>query len=187
MRKPQQKYDLDIPDDYKMAYVMEGDRTNFESINKWFYLGADFINPRYAKVGITMGNLSSRSYSSANPNYYLFCAFQCDQKTTRTILETIERGALNYLDDQFRSDNGQTKRARHFESQRLSECYYGIEFEDFFGCLHSYLLDNHAQHFQIDGYEDEAGYNCGHSLAMLFNPRLQQDVQSSFRNMVIRA
>uniref|UniRef100_UPI003CFA6F99 hypothetical protein n=1 Tax=Enterobacter cloacae complex sp. 280C5 TaxID=3395861 RepID=UPI003CFA6F99 len=40
MKKPQQMYDLQIPDDdYKMAAVMERDKLNFESPNKWFYIG----------------------------------------------------------------------------------------------------------------------------------------------------
>ncbi len=111
---------------------MERDRINFESPNKWLYVGADCRNLNFAKIGITMNDLRSRSYSSANPNYYLFCAFQCEQSTTKEQLERIEQCALIYLDDVFRYDNGLTKRACHFESGYLSECYYDVDFEDFF-------------------------------------------------------
>lgn len=62
MRKPQQTFDLEIPDDYKLASVLERDRADFESTNIWFYVGADYRDSRFAKVGITMGDLRSRSY-----------------------------------------------------------------------------------------------------------------------------
>lgn len=95
MRKPPQIYNLEIPDDdYKMAAVMGRDKENFESSNIWFYVGADCRNPSFAKVGITQGDLRSRSYSSANPNYHIFCAFQCTQDTTNAQLKSIERNAL---------------------------------------------------------------------------------------------
>lgn len=89
MRKPYQSYDLEIPNDFKTAAVMERDRINFESPNKWLYVGADCRNLNFAKIGITMNDLRSRSYSSANPNYYLFCAFQCQQSTTKEQLEVL--------------------------------------------------------------------------------------------------
>lgn len=92
MKKPQQMYDLQIPDDdYKMAAVMERDKLNFESPNKWFYVGADSRDLGFAKVGITMGDLTSRSYGTNNPNFYLFCAFQCQQSTTEAQLKSIEK------------------------------------------------------------------------------------------------
>lgn len=187
MRKTPQTYDLEIPDDdYKMAAVMERDKVNFESPNIWFYIGADCINPGYTKVGITMGDLRSRSYSSANPNYYLFCAFQCNQSTTKLQLETIEHSALNYLDDVFRWDNGLTKRVRHMESQRLSECYYHIDFEDFFLCLHDYLLDNHDRYFQTATYMNDAGFEDGYALSWQFNPCLALNVKRHFLRMILR-
>lgn len=188
MRKPQQIYDLEIPDDdYKMAAVMESDRLNFESPNKWFYVGADSRDPGFAKVGITMGDLRSRSYSSGNPNYYLFCAFQCQQSTTEEQLKKIERSAISYLDDIFCDENGQTKRARHMESQRPSECYYDVNFEDFFVLLHDYLMDNHVSYFQTCGFENEVGVEEGYALAWEFNQHLSQDVKRRFRNMILRA
>lgn len=182
MKKPLQIYDLEIPDDdYKLAAVMERDKANFESPNIWFYVGADSRNPGFAKIGITMGDLRSRSYSSANPNYYLFCAFQCIQGTTKSQLENIELRALTYLDGLFPNH-----RERHTESQRLSECYYDIDFEDFFSCLHDYLLENHRNNFQTASFENEAGVEEGYALAWEFNPLLSREVQRHFRNLILR-
>ncbi len=182
MKKPQQTYDLKIPDDdYKIAAVMGRDKVNFESPNIWFYVGADCKNPGYAKVGITMGDLRSRSYSSANPNYYLFCAFQCMQDTTKSQLESIELNALTYLDGVFPNH-----RERHAESQRLSECYNDIDFEVFFPCLHDYLLDNHPHNFQTASFENAVGVEEGYALAWEFNHRLPLVVQRHFRNLILR-
>jgi hypothetical protein len=64
-------------DDYKLAHVEMEIIKSFESAERWLYLGADATNASFARIGITMGDLRSRSYSSANPNYYLFCAFKC--------------------------------------------------------------------------------------------------------------
>ena len=133
MRKPQQTFDLEIPDDYKLASVLERDRADFESTNIWFYVGADSRDSRFAKFGITMGDLRSRSYSTSNPNYYLFCGFQCKHDTTRADLKNIERDGLSYLDEYY------PNRAPHRESRRLSECFYDINFEDFFVDVHQYL------------------------------------------------
>ncbi|WP_349855377.1 hypothetical protein [Pectobacterium aroidearum] len=185
MRKPYQSYDLEIPNDFKMAAVMERDRLNFESPNIWFYVGADCRNLNFAKVGITMNDLKSRSYSSANPNYYLFCAFQCQQSTTKEQLKRIEHSALNYLDDVFRYDSGLTKRACHFESQYLSECYYDVDFEDFFVRLHDYLLDNHKRYFQTTSL-DEEGFEDSYALAWQFNPRLSLNAKMSWIRKILR-
>lgn len=187
MRKTPQIYDLAIPeDDYKMAAVMERDKANFESPNIWFYLGADAINPSFAKVGITMGDLRSRSYSSANPNYYLFCAFQCDQSTTQLQLKSIENSSLNYLDNVFCGDNNLTKRACHRESQRLSECYYNIDFQEFFVCLHDYLLDQHGRYFQTAAYVNNHGFEEGYALSWQFNPSLAPHIKTHFLRLILR-
>lgn len=187
MRKTPQTYDLKIPDDdYKMAAVMERDKENFESNKIWFYLGADCTNPGYAKVGITRGDLSSRSYSSANPNYYIFCAFQCDQSTDKEQLTSIENSALAYLDSVFKWDNGQTKRARHMESQRMSECYYNINFDYFFVCLHDYLLDHHVSFFQTADFYNNENIPEGYTLAWEFNRHLTIDDKLRFLRMIIR-
>ena len=182
MRKPPQTYDLEIPyDDYKMAAVMERDKENFESPNIWFYVGVDNNNPGFAKVGITMGDLSTRSYSTGNPGFYLFCAFQCIQGTTKSQLERIELGALAYLDSMFPNH-----RARHVESQRLSECYYNIDFESFFKCIHNYLLDNHRSNFQTAVFNNVVGGEGGHALALLFNHNLPHEVTIRLLSLILR-
>jgi len=187
VKKPQQIYDLIIPDDdFKMATVMERDKANFESADIWIYLGADCRNSRYAKVGMTMGDLRSRSYSSANPNYFLFCAFQCYHNTTKEELELIESGALNYLDSVFIQENGLTKRACHFESQRLSECYYDINFDDFFVLLHDYLWEHQCRYFQTAEYAYDTTRVYGDALSCEFNPRLTVDQQSHFLRLIVR-
>lgn len=187
MRKPSQVYNLPIPDnDLKMAAVMLRDKANFESQNIWVYLGADNRNSRYAKVGITMGDLRSRSYSSANPNYFVFCAFQCYHDTTKEQLKLIEECALKYLDKVFCSDNGVTNRARHFESQCLSECFYNINFEDFFMCLHDYLMDHQVRFFMTDQYEDHSASMYGAALSCEFNPRLTREQKSHFLRLIVR-
>lgn len=178
MRKALQQYDQDIPeDDYKMEEILKRDKENFESPDIWFYVGADATNPRFAKVGITMRDLRSRSYSSANPNYYLFCAFQCQHGTSRAKLNSIEKSTLRYLDDIFVA-----KRACHRESQQLSECYYDIDFEDFFSTLHDYLLDYHGEHFQTRGYGNLGRY----ALEWLFSSCIQPEEKRRYLNLILR-
>jgi len=187
VRKPQQSYDLEIPDDdYKMAAVMIRDKVNFESPYKWVYVGADARSPGDAKVGITMDDLRSRSYSTGNPGYYLLCAFQCDQRITQQQLEDIERSAMNYLDRVFVDDNGITKRVRHWESQRLSEWYYGINFEEFFVRVHDFLYDNYSTYFLVDAYTNELGEMDGQALSWFFNPQLEPGVSERYLRMILR-
>lgn len=184
MKKPEQSYDLKIPDDdYKMAEVMENDKKDFESSDIWVYLAADSTNPSFAKVGITMGDLTGRSYDTGNPNYYMFCAFQCGHKTTQSQLKDIERSVFRHLDEIFTNEDGSTKRGRFFESGRLSECYYDIDFEHFFVTLHDYLLDKHIRHFSIGGYiyGDER-----YALSMHFNNLLPFHVKTDFLSMILR-
>jgi len=133
-----------------------------------------------------MGDLTSRSYGTNNPNFYLFCAFQCQQSTTEAQLKSIEKSAISYLDGVFCDENGQTKRVRHMESQRLSECYYDVNFEDFFVEVHDYLLDNHVSYFQTCGFENEAGGDGGYALAWEFSSLLKPEVKRYFLNRILR-
>jgi len=183
MKKPLQKFDLELPADadYKMQYIHERDKANYESLEKWVYLGADIRNPSYAKIGITMGDMRSRSYSSANPGFYLFCAFQCQESTTESQLREIEISALSYLDCMFTHNNGLTKRVRHYESGRMSECYYDIEFTDFLQCLHTFLFNYHARHFSIGDFNGEGDY-----LNWYFTPTKTWEEQVKFLRMIIQ-
>lgn len=177
MRKIPQTYGLEIPDDdYKMAAVMDNDRANFESQNNWFYVGADERDSSFAKVGITTGDMSSRSSYSGNPNFYLFCGFQCQHNIEKSRLRRIEQNVLSHLDEVYPG-----KRARHVDSQRLSECYYDINFLDFFICVHEYLLEHHEGDFQTSYFGDNEGY----ALSWQFNPRLKREVIMRFLRSIL--
>ncbi|HCD4537500.1 TPA: hypothetical protein NBQ86_002512, partial [Enterobacter hormaechei] len=108
MKKQKVEYGLELDPnaDYKMAWLHERNKKDFESLTKWLYLGADIKDSGFAKVGLTMDDLSSRSYSSANPNYYLFCAFKCRDDLTKTEVEKIERSTLEYLERVFANEDG---------------------------------------------------------------------------------
>lgn len=187
MRINFQPYNCEPPvdDDYKAAAIYDRDKENFESLVKCLYLGADSKNAAFAKIGITMGNLASRSYSSSNPGYYLFCAFQCTANTTKAQLENVEKSVLSYLDKVFTREDGTTKREPHFESQRISECYYDIDFEELFKCLHDYLYDKHIHHFTTHGFrigDSEQGVH----LSCHFNQCIPQEVQNQYKGIILQ-
>ncbi|HBH6890678.1 hypothetical protein QO199_24525 [Serratia bockelmannii] len=184
MKRLQQFYDLELPvdADYKIEAIHQRNKEDFESLEKWLYLGADSKNAAYAKIGITTGNMASRSYSSVNPGYYLFCAFKCAASTTKAQLEDIERSVLHYLDGVFTKKDGTTKREYHFESRRLSECYYDIDFNELFWHLHHHLFEKHTNHF-IVGYLD--GY-AGDFLDCEFNPTFSLEKKISYIKMILQ-
>lgn len=173
MKRTKRNYELE-PDPfacYKMEYIHNQSKLNFESTTKWLYLGANTRDSQFAKVGITMGDLTGRSSSSENPGYYLFCAFKCRDNISRFELEHIEKSALNYLEELFTYSDGSTKRASHRESERISECFYDVVFLDFFGELHYYLYENHSSYFIRSGFENDAGVDEGDFLDCEFNGR----------------
>ncbi|MBP4004279.1 hypothetical protein [Escherichia coli] len=170
--QPLFKTSIDATNDYKMQSILSENKKNFESTEKWLYLGADDANKNYAKIGITMGDLQSRSYSSANPSYYIFCAFKCRYNITKEQLERIEGEVLKALDQRYTDDDGATKRMSHFESKRSSECYNDIDFMDFFINLHEELYNNHSNYFLITGLENEYGDDMGEFLDCEFNSRI---------------
>lgn len=185
MKKPYQIYDLPIPDDdHKMAYVMERDKLNFESSKIWIYIGADVKDPTFAKVGMTMSDLSTRSTSTGNSNYFLFCAFQCYHGTSAEQVREIERGAQQYLDYMF----GEDKRGRFPETNRPSECYYGINFEDFFFHLHEYLWEHQIRHFPTSCYvsSDDPNWEYGSAISWLFNDIVPLHVRKHYLNLIIK-
>ncbi|EGK3609084.1 hypothetical protein IOT31_004317 [Escherichia coli] len=175
------KTPIDVTNDYKMQDILSEDKKNFESTKKWLYLGADYVNKNYAKVGITMGDLKSRSYSSANPNFYIFCAFKCKHDITEEQLKRIESEVLKFLDRCYTDDDGATKRMSHFESKRSSECYNDIDFMDFFVNLHEELYKNHSNYFLISGFKDEYGDDMGEFLDCEFNSRIPKHKAYKFK------
>ena len=111
-------------DDYEIEQMMHDTIQNLQNAKKWLYLGADISNPEWVKIGITAGDLRSRSYSSANPNYYIFCAFQFDYKVTIEEMRKVEMEIHYKFDQDFRQMYGHSRRLPHYESRRLSECYW---------------------------------------------------------------
>ena len=173
MKRKKREYDLELDPFacYKMEFVHNESKENFESTEKWLYLGANARDIEFAKVGITMGDLTTRSSSSESPSYYLFCAFKCRINITRPQLKAIEKSALSYLESVFTYPDGSTKRASHHESEHISECFFDVEFLRFFGALHYYLYENHCNYFMLSGFENEAGFDEGEFIDCEFNPR----------------
>src|SRR5580700_10817336 len=104
-----------------MDYVEMEARKDFESSTNWLYLGANAVHVNFAKIGLTMGDLSSRSYGSVDPNYYLFCAFKSKHNISNIELKNMENNILYKFENLYKNDDGSTKRLRHYESERLSE------------------------------------------------------------------
>ncbi|QIL84332.1 hypothetical protein G7047_30400 (plasmid) [Diaphorobacter sp. HDW4A] len=152
-------------EDFELDRQMERDKRNFESTENWIYLGADIRDIFYSKVGITTGNLQSRSYSSAMPNYYLFCAFKAEIPTSKARLELVENDILANLDNQF----GQQFRMCHAESGTLSECYYGVEFKYIFQAVHQIIYYRHPNAFTRILCEDDYGNAIGSRVRCEFN------------------
>ncbi|WEI20115.1 hypothetical protein PY247_10565 [Acinetobacter proteolyticus] len=157
--------------DYKLEYLIKETVQNFESVDKWLYLGADIGNPLFAKIGITKGDLSSRSYSSANPNYHIFCAFKFIHNISKEEIEAVESHVLSRMDSLFIKPNGTSTRMYHYESQAKSECYFPVDFFQFYKLLHYEILTNHRNFFVICDYEMEYAGVVGEFVSCIFNPR----------------
>ncbi|RXE52109.1 MULTISPECIES: hypothetical protein [Pseudomonas fluorescens group] len=176
--------DIDTFDDYKMEYVWERTKLDMESRDGWLYLGADASNPSFAKLGLTMGDLISRSYSSGNPNYYLFCAFKCRHDISLNELKIVENNILNRLEDLYRYSDGSTKRMRFYESRILSECFCDVNFIGFFQDLHYEIYENYRSYFVISGMDDGFGGTDGEFVDCLFSPTLSDP--HFYRKMIIQ-
>lgn len=163
--------DWPLSDDYKLRHLEIETKLNFESTEKWLYLGADIAKPDFAKIGLTMGDLSSRSYSSGSPGYHLFCAFKCVHDITREKLKSIEANILKKFERKYIYEDGSTKRLNHYESGKPSECFQPVDFLGFFADLHSEIIDNHRDSFVICAKDDGAGGYYGEFVATKFNPR----------------
>lgn len=156
--------------DLKLSHVLEVDQKNFESALKWIYIGADIRDAYYAKVGLTTGDLQSRSYSSARPTYYLFCGFKARHDISKERLEIIEKNILYELDNKYRFAE---YRLKHAESSELSECYFGIPFSRVFRSVHQVIYDNHSNDFITCEYESRFnGFSRGSSIKCVFNHKL---------------
>ncbi|WP_313680840.1 hypothetical protein [Pseudescherichia sp.] len=187
MRKEKTYYpiDIDLFDDYKMQWILREEQKNWESLDKWLYLGADGVNKRYAKIGITMGDLRSRSYSSANPNYFIFCAFKCIHNISKEKLKAIENDILFKFTHVYVNNEGYTKRLIHVDSGRLSECFDGVDFNDFLWRLHYELFHHHSSSFITGVLYDRFDHEVGDILDIQFNEKLVTKVeQQNFRSLI---
>jgi hypothetical protein len=54
-------------------------------------------------------------------------------------------------------DDGATKRALHHESEKMSECFYDVDFIEFFETLHHYLYEKHSRDFVLSEFENDDG------------------------------
>lgn len=171
--------------DYKLEHTEQESKRNFESIDKWLYLGADAVDKNFAKIGMTMGNLASRSYSSSRPSYHLFCAFKFRYNISMQEVKRVEVDVLSRIDGLHRNEDGSSKRMIHYESGVPSECFYPVNFFDFYKDLHDEIYDHHRGSFVISGYENEYGVDDGEFVACIFNPR-QKKRHNEYIKIILR-
>ncbi|WP_148280145.1 hypothetical protein [Rubrivivax gelatinosus] len=171
--------------DYKLEHTERESKRNIESTDIWLYLGADVVDKNFAKIGITMGDLASRSYSSSRPTYYLFCAFKFKCNVSAQEVKRVEVDVLSRIDGLHRNKDGSSKRMVHCESGVPSECFYPVEFFAFFKDLHDEIYDHHRGSFVISGYENECGVEDGEFVDCIFSP-LQERRHNEYRKMILR-
>lgn len=192
MRKPTTIIDyseIDIDSrnlDYKTEALIHDTIQNLESGIKWLYVGADISNPNWVKIGITLGDMGSRSYSSANPNYYIFCAFQFRYDKSEEEVKLVEAELFSKLDLIFKDWYGTPLRMRHYESGKLSECYFPVDFEYFFYTLYNEIYQNYRNYFQIHGYENEVGDIDGDFVSCNFSSKLDRDLKKNYFQKLLR-
>lgn len=186
MKRIKMEYDLELDPFacYKMEYLHDQAKENFESTEKWLYLGANTRDSGFAKVGMTMGDLTTRSSSSESPSYHLFCAFKCRHNIKESELKALEADTLRHLERIFIHSDGSSKRAMHSESGRLSECFYDVDFKEFLCELHLYIYENHRNFFTISGFENEYGADEGEFVDCEFNSRFSRDEINNYIRMI---
>ncbi|MBR7681738.1 MULTISPECIES: hypothetical protein [Acinetobacter calcoaceticus/baumannii complex] len=172
--------------DYKTDQLMHDTFQNLQNVNKWLYLGADITNHSWAKIGITTGDLRSRSYSSANPNYYIFCAFQFKYNVTIDEMRKVEVDMLNMFDQDFLQMYGDSRRLKHYESKTLSECYCPVNFSFVFEKLHDVLFNDYSFYFKKIGHENEFGDEVGATLICEFNPTFPLERKKSLLSKLMQ-
>lgn len=186
MKKPQIRDEYDWYDehtgrDYKLEQQIHNIRQNFESTTNWLYLGTDFQDPGFVKIGITTNDLSSRSSSSARPSYYLFCAFKFQYNISKQEMERIEEDVLSRMEGIYCTWPHYAKRLNHYESGRISECFQHVDFLRFFKDFHFEIYENHRNSFVICGYED-----YGEFVDCIFNDRNDVSDQE-YIEMIVQA
>ena len=181
------EFEIEIQDlDYKTEQLMHDAIQNLQNVRKWLYLGADISNREWVKIGITTGDLRSRSYSSANPNYYIFCAFQFNYNVTMKEMRRVELDMHNKFDRYFISQYGSSRRLNHFESGRPSECYCPVDFLFVLEDLHYELFHNYSLYFSKIGYENEIDDIDGATVRCEFSPTLPKKMQNKLLNRLMQ-
>jgi hypothetical protein len=188
LKRTKREYNLELDPfaDYKVEFIHNESKADFESTRKWLYLGGNARDSGFAKVGITKGDLTTRSSSSENPSYYLFCAFKCRDNIEISKLKAIETSALKHLEGVFIYDDGSTKRALHHESEQISECFYDVDFLDFFVELHYFLYKNYCNYFLLSGFENEAGNDEGEFIDCEFHQRMTREQINKHIRMILQ-
>lgn len=171
--------------DHKQEYLEQEAIRNLESTDKWLYLGADDLNNSFAKIGMTMGNLGSRSYSSGSPSFYLFCAFKFRYNISKQKAKQIEDDVLSRIEERHRDVNGLSTRMCHYESGQLSECFFPVNFFALFKDLHDVIYSHHRDSFVISGYINEFGIDDGEFVDCIFNPRHKKH-HNEYIKMILR-
>ena len=185
MRKDETSFDdYVLSDDYKLASLEMNMIKNLESTTRWLYLGADATNPGFARIGMTMGDLRSRSYGSVNANYYLFCAFKCRHDLSELELKQIETAILDEFQNRYLNDDGSTKRLSFYESGYLSDCFSNVNFAEFFADLHYEIYENYRNSFVICGMDDGAGGVDGEFVDCIFNDKVRN--KDDYRRLIIQ-
>ncbi|MFC4346130.1 hypothetical protein [Cupriavidus numazuensis] len=180
-----ERFDLFSRDDYKLEHVEQEAGRNFESLDKWLYLGADILDKNFAKIGMTMGDLASRSYSSTRPSYYLFCAFKFKHNISMQDVKRVENDVLLRIDCLHRNVDASSKRMIHYESGQLSECFYPVDFFDFYKDVHFEIYDRHRDSFVICGYENEFGMDDGEFVDCIFNSH-QKNLHNEYIKIILQ-
>lgn len=171
--------------DYKLEHQEEEARRNFESCEKWLYLGADASDPKFAKIGMTTGNLASRSYSSANPRYYLFAAFKFRYDISIQDIKRVEDDVRLRIDSMHRDANGLSTRQQHYDSGMLSECFNPVDFFQFYKDMHWIIYEFHRRDFVITGHANEIDEIDGESVYCIFNQH-HRDNHRKYTEMIIQ-
>lgn len=182
---PYEGFDTFSGGDYKIEYVEQETRRNFESTDKWLYLGADILDANFAKIGMTWGDLTSRSYSSSRPSYYLFCAFKFKYNISIDEVKRVENAVLSRIDEWHRNQDGSSKRMVHYESGRPSECFYPVDFFNFYKDVHLEIYDHHRDSFVICGNENGFGIDEGEFVYCIFNSR-QNERHNEYIQMILQ-
>lgn len=126
--------------DYKMEWVENENKRQEQSVVNWIYIGVDTRFYNMAKIGLTTGELGTRSSGSQNPFYSLYCAFKIKEGVTPNIVKGIENAVIDLLSQNY-------QRISHVTTGRFSEWFYA-DCREIRELVYDFLYDN----FNMDMY-----------------------------------